>query len=157
MVQRDADTVAGYLASLPDDRRPVVEMVLSLVRDHMPAGYEEGIAYGMIGWFVPLERYPDTYNGQPLAVVSLAAQKNHDALYLHAPYADPELEGRIRRAYAAAGKRLDMGKSCLRFKHFDDLETGVLGEVIAAVPPERFIEIYETARATARPGPTPRR
>ena len=155
MVRRDASSVDGYLASLPADRREVVERTLALVREHIPDGFEEGMNYGMIGWFVPLSRYPDTYNGQPLGIVSLAAQKNHTALYLSAPYTDPALDGRIRKAYADAGRRLDMGKSCLRFKRFEDLETGVIGEVIAAVSPDRFIELYEAGRGAAkgrRPG-----
>ncbi|MBT8403375.1 MAG: DUF1801 domain-containing protein [Gemmatimonadetes bacterium] len=155
MVRRDATSVDGYLDALPADRRAVVERTLALVRKHIPAGFEEGINYGMIGWTVPLSRYPDTYNGQPLGIVSLAAQKRHTALYLSAPYTDPVLDGRIRKAYADAGKRLDMGKSCLRFKRYEDLETSVIAEVIAAVSPERFIELYEAGQAEAkskRPG-----
>lgn len=147
MVSRDATTVEGYLQAVPEDRRPTIERVLEFVRAHIPAGYEEGIAYGMIGWSIPLERYPETYNGQPLGIVALAAQKHHNALYLHGPYADPELDGRIRKGYADAGKKLDMGKSCVRFKRFDELETGVLAEVLEAVPPERFIELYEASRS----------
>lgn len=155
MVQRDASTVEDYLQKLPPDRRDVIERVLDLVRRNIPEGYEETIAYGMIGWVIPLDRYPDTYNGQPLGVVSLAAQKRHNALYLAGPYADPVLAGRIHRAYNEAGKRLDMGKSCVRFKGWDQLEPDVLAEVIAAVPPDRFIELYERARSdrgASRPG-----
>jgi hypothetical protein len=155
MVRREATSVEGYLDTLPADRREVVARALEFVREHIPPGYEEGMNYGMIGWYVPLSRYPDTYNGQPLGVVSLGAQKRHTALYLSGPYADPELEGRLREGYAAAGMRLDMGKSCLRFKSFDEVETGVVGEVIAALGPDRFIDIYEAARArtrTKRPG-----
>ena len=155
MVRRDASSVDDYLDALPADRRAVVERTLALVRKHIPPGFEEGINYGMIGWTVPLSRYPDTYNGQPLSIVSLAAQKRHTALYLVAPYTDPALDGRIRKAYADAGKRLDMGKSCLRFRRFEDLETAVIAEVIAAVSPERFIELYEAGQAKAkskRPG-----
>jgi uncharacterized protein YdhG (YjbR/CyaY superfamily) len=150
MVHRHATTVDGYLDTLPADRRAVVERTLEFVREHIPDGFEEGINYGMIGWYVPLSRYPDTYNGQPLGVVSLAAQKHHTALYLTAPYTDPALDGRIRQAYAEAGKRLDMGKSCLRFKRFEEVETSVIAEVIAAVSPDRFIELYEAGRAEGR-------
>lgn len=150
MVQRIVSTVAQYLDALPDDRRPAIERTLAFVRSHIPAGYDEGIAFGMIGWTIPLDRYPDTYNGQPLGIVSLAAQKRHNALYLHAPYADPELDARIREAYAEAGMKLDMGKSCVRFQRFDELHTDVLAEVIGAVPPERFIHLYERARRAIR-------
>ncbi len=155
MVQRDVSTVEGYLEALPPDRRPVIERTLAFVREHIPDGFEEGIAFGMIGWVVPLERYPDTYNGQPLGIVSLAAQKRHNALYLSAPYADPALDAKIRDAYTEAGMKLDMGKSCVRFQRFDQLHTDVLGEVVAALSPDAFIELYEGARQRSsgrRPG-----
>ena len=93
MVQRQASSVEDYLRQVPDDRRDVIVQVLDFVRNNIPAGYEETIAFGMIGWVIPIERYPNTYNGQPLGVVSLAAQKHHNALYLAGPYADPELAG----------------------------------------------------------------
>jgi hypothetical protein len=157
MVQRQATSVDDYLLQVPDDRRDVIVRVLELVRQHIPPGYVETIAFGMIGWVIPIERYPNTYNGQPLGVVSLAAQKNHNALYLAGPYADPELAGRIHRAYQAAGKRLDMGKSCVRFKRWDQLEPAVLAEVIQAVPPERFIDLYESNRPKSRDSRTARR
>jgi len=157
MVQRNATTVEDYLLQLPDERRELIGRVLELVRRNIPPGYEESINYGMIGWTIPLDRYPNTYNGQPLGVVSLGAQKHHNALYLSGPYADPELAGRIHRAYKEAGKRLDMGKSCVRFKRWDQLEPDVLAEVIAAVPPDRFIELYERARAQPHTSRTARR
>lgn len=157
MVQRQATSVDDYLRQVPDDRRDVIVRVLELVRHNIPPGYEETIAFGMIGWVIPIERYPHTYNGQPLGVVSLAAQKHHNALYLTGPYADPELAGRIHRAYRAAGKRLDMGKSCVRFKRWDQLEPDVLADVIQAVSPERFIELYESARPQSGASRTGRR
>ncbi len=157
MVQRQASSVEDYLRQVPDDRRDVIVQVLDFVRNNIPAGYEETIAFGMIGWVIPIERYPNTYNGQPLGVVSLAAQKHHNALYLAGPYADPELAGRMHRAYREAGKRLDMGKSCVRFKRWDQLEPDVLAEVIQAVPPERFIELYESSRPKSGDSRTARR
>lgn len=151
MVKRDATTVEEYLASLPDDRRTLLERVRELVRRHIPAGYEETLVYGMISWVVPLSRYPDTYNGQPLAIISLGAQKRHTALYLQGPYVDPELDGKLRQAYKAADKKLDMGKSCLRFQRWEQLEPEVLSEIVASIPPDRFIEINERIRSAPRP------
>jgi hypothetical protein len=101
----------------------------------------------MIGWELPLEAYPDTYNGQPLVYAALAAQKNHTALYLNCVYASETRTERLRAAWAAAGKKLDMGKSCLRFKRPEDVAEQVLAETIRSIPPERFVAEYEAGRA----------
>jgi hypothetical protein len=140
-------SVAEYLQSLPEDRRGVVAAVRGVIRKALPKGYEEAVNWGMINWQIPLSRYPDTYNKQPLACVSLAAQKSHYALYMMCTYMDPDLDRRLRDAYKAAGKKLDMGKSCLRFRKLEDLELAVIGEVVAAVPPEKLIEQYERSRS----------
>src|SRR5688572_33144957 len=100
----------------------------------------------MIGWVVPLERYPDTYDGQPLAYVGLAAQKNCNSLDLTCAYASKERTERLKAAIAAAGKKLDMGKSCIRFKKADDLALAHRREEIASTSPDEFIKIYEEAR-----------
>ena len=152
MAQSTAATVDAYLDELPPDRRAVVSTVRDLVRRHLPDGYREGMSFGMIGWSVPLERYPNTYNGQPLGYVALAAQKSHYALYLTCAYMDPAGEARLRAAFAAAGKKLDMGKSCLRFKRLDDLPLDAIGAIIAETTPEAFIATYEAARAGATRG-----
>lgn len=119
MAASKAATVVQYLAELPADRRREIEAVRDIVNDALPAGYREVISYGMIGWVIPLENYPGTYNRQPLAYASLAAQKNYNSLYLNCVYASPERTERLKAAAAAAGKKLDMGKSCLRFKRAD--------------------------------------
>lgn len=106
------------------------------------------MAYGMIGWVIPLEHYPDTYNRQPLSYAGLAAQKQHNSLYLNCIYASKERAERLKTAFAAAGKKLDMGKSCIRFKRVDDLALDAVGEEIASTTPEQFIRIYEEARAS---------
>lgn len=147
MVSNAANTVDGYLASLPAERREVVSAVRDLVRRHLPQGYRESMEWGMIGYGIPLERYPDTYNGQPLCYAALAAQKNHYALYLMSAYQEGAGSDWLRNAFARAGKKLDMGKSCLRFKSLDDLPLPVLGEFIASVTPEQFIARYEASRA----------
>jgi uncharacterized protein YdhG (YjbR/CyaY superfamily) len=142
-----ATTVDEYLAELPDERRKVVSTVREAVLRHLPEGYRESMAYGMIGYCIPLERYPHTYNGQPLSFAAIAAQKNHYALYLTCAYQDPVLERELREAFAAAGKKLDMGRSCIRFRTPDDLALDAIGRIIAATPPDAFIARHEAARA----------
>jgi hypothetical protein len=146
MVSSKATTVAQYLDELEPKRRAVVAHVRDLINGAIPAGYREGIGFGMIGWVVPLEDYPDTYNGQPLAYAGLAAQKNHYSLYLTCVYASPERTAQLKAGFAAAGKPLDMGKSCIRFKRLDQLPDAVIAAEIASATPEQFIEIYEEAR-----------
>jgi hypothetical protein len=141
-----ATTVEGYLAELPAERRPVVEAVRDLVCRNLPAGYEERMSWGMISYELPLARYPETYNGQPLCYAALAAQKHHYALYLTAVYQDPALAARLADAYAAAGLRPDIGKSCVRFKRLADLPLDAIGAAVASVPPAQFIAQYEAGR-----------
>lgn len=146
MVQSKAASVAQYLAELPPERRAVVSKVRDMVNAHIPAGYKETMAFGMIGWGIPLSRYPQTYNKQPLAYVALAAQKNNYSLYLMGVYGVGEQEKKLRAAAAAQGKKLDMGKSCLRFKKADDLPLDVIGELIASMSVEDYIAVYEASR-----------
>ena len=147
MASSKAATVEQYLAELPDDRRAEIEKVRDAVNAALPAGYCEGIGYGMIGWVIPLADYPDTYNKQPLAYAGLAAQKNHNSLYLNCVYASPERTERLKAAFAEAGKKLDMGKSCIRFKSAGELPLDVIGDEIASTSPQQFIRIYEEARS----------
>lgn len=146
MVVSKVTTVADYLSELPPERAKVIAHVRDLVNQALPDGYREGIGYGMIGWVVPLEDYPDTYNCQPLIYAGLAAQKNHFALYLNCVYSSPERTERLKSAFAEAGKKLDMGKSCIRFKRVGDLPEMVIAAEIASATPEQFIAINEAAR-----------
>lgn len=146
MVQSSAPTVAGYLASLPPDRRTLVAKVRTAVKRAMPKGYKEAMGFGMICWSVPLSVLPDTYNGQPLCYVALAAQKSHTALYLMGPYGNPTLLAELKVGYKAAGLRLDMGKSCLRFKSLDDIALDVVGRVISRVPMATYVAVYQKSR-----------
>ena len=125
----------------------MVSAVRDVVLRHLPEGYRESMSFGMIGYGIPLERYPTTYNKQPLAYAGLAAQKNYYALYLLGVYQGSEQERRLREAFAAAGKKLDMGKSCIRFKKLDDLPLDAIGQAIASTPPEAHIAQYEASRA----------
>lgn len=146
MVSSKAATVADYLAELPVDRRIEIEKVRDLVNAALPDGYVEAMGFGMIGWAIPLDRYPDTYNKQPLGYAALAAQKNGNSLYLNCVYASKERSERLKAAFASAGKKLDMGKSCIRFRKADDLALDAIRDEIASTTPQEFIRIYEEAR-----------
>jgi len=147
MVSSKAATPEAYIAELPPDRAALVSRLRDLVNANLPPGYVEKMSWGMIGWEVPLDTYPDTYNGQPLVYAGLAAQKNHTALYLNCVYASEERTKRLKAAWAAAGKRLDMGRSCLRFNRPEDVADEVLAETIRSIPVEAFIAEYEAGRA----------
>lgn len=149
MMKSDATTVASYLASLPEERRKVISKVRSVIRKALPRGYEEAMNYGMIAWQVPLKRYANTYNKQPLAYALLAAQKNNYVLHLPSVYGDPALDRWWRERYQATGKRLDMGKGCVRFKRLEDLPLALVGECISKVTPEAFIARYEAVKGPA--------
>ena len=146
MFQGKATSPEEMIASLPPDRAAAISKVREVIVANLPPGYVESMQYGMIGYGIPLERNPDTYNGQPLGYAALANQKNHMALYLMSVYGSPE-EGRwFRQRYAESGKKLDMGKACLRFKRLEDLPLDLIGETIARTTVERYIAGYEKAR-----------
>lgn len=147
MATSKAATVEEYLAELPAERREVVSKVREIVRRNLPKGYNETMQSGMISYGLPLSRFPNTYNGQPLGYVALAAQKNYYALYLMGPYMDPQQAKRLESAFERAGKKMDMGKSCLRFKKLDDLPLDAVGEIIASTSPETLIAHHEAAHA----------
>ena len=133
-MQSDVATVDEYLASLPEDRREAIETVRDEIVKNLPEGYEETMDFGMITYVIPLERYPDTYNGHPLGVVALASQKRHMAVYLHNVYADPEVSEWFMKEYEATGKRMDIGKSCVRFRKLADLPVELIGQAVAKTP-----------------------
>jgi Domain of unknown function (DU1801) len=146
MVISKADTVEGYLAELTPERREAIEAVRGVIRANLPEGYDEGMEFGMISYHVPLERFPDTYNGRPLTYVALASQKSYMSLYLMGAYGDAEQDSWFRRAYRASGKKLDMGKSCVRFKRLEDLPLDVIGQAVARTGVDAYIEMYLRAR-----------
>ena len=134
------------MGSLPDDRRAAMSAVRDVILANLPDGYVESMNWGMISYEVPLSRYPDTYNKQPLGYAALASQKRYMSLYLMGAYGDPATREWFERAYAASGKKLDMGKSCVRFKKLEDLPLDVVAEVIARTPVAKLLEQYEAAR-----------
>lgn len=139
-------TVAHHLAGLPADRRKSIEAVRKVIRKNLPKGYVESVGFGMITYEVPLSRYPDTYNGQPLSYVCLASQKSHCALYMMSAYASPAQTARLKAAFKAAGKKLDMGKSCIRYRAAEDLPLAAIGTLVAETSVADFIAQYEAAR-----------
>ena len=139
-----------YIASLPPERREAISTVREVVRANLPAGYEEGMQFGMIGWYIPLERYPETYNRQPLGLAALASQKHYMSLYLNTVYADPETERWFKDRYRASGKKLDMGKSCVRFKRLEDLPLDLIAETIARWSPDELLERFEAVKGSSR-------
>ncbi len=149
MVSSDAATVDQYLSEISEDRRGDVEAVRSLILENLPDGYVEIMRWGMITYEVPLETYPDTYNGKPLMFAALAAQKRHLALYLTNVAFVRGGEEAFKTKYLATGKKLDMGRSCLRFKHADNLATDVIAESINSMPVDEFLRKYQESRSGA--------
>jgi hypothetical protein len=117
-----------------------------VIRENLPKGYEEGVGWGSITYDIPLKDYPTTYNGQPLCVAALTANKNSCSLHLMAAYGDPDTRQWLEEQFRQSGKKLDMGKACIHFKEPDDLSLDAIAKVIAKVTPEKFIERYEASR-----------
>jgi hypothetical protein len=146
-MQSKATTVKQYLAELPADRRSVIESVRAVIFKNLDPVFAEGMQYGMIGYYVPHRVYPPGYHcdpKQPLPFICLASQKNYMSLYLGCAYG-LEREQPFRAAWAKTGKKLDMGKSCIRFKKLDDLALDVIGKSIRQTRALAFIEYYESA------------
>lgn len=149
VMQSRATTVQQYLAELPADRRAALECVRAVILKNLDSAYEEGMQYGMIGYYVPHRVYPPGYHcdpRQPLPFACLALQKNYMSVYLGCIYGPSEDEARFRAAWAKTGRKLDMGKTCIRFRKVEDLALDVIGEAIRRVPARKFIEYYESVR-----------
>jgi hypothetical protein len=154
-MKSEATTVEAYLATLPEDRRRAIEAVRKVILDNLDEDYEEGIQYGMIGYNVPHRVYPAAYHcdpKQPLTFAALASQKGYMSIYLMCIYGHEALRSWFEEAWAEAGKKLSMGKSCVRFKKLDDLALDVIGEAIRQVPARKYIEYVESARAATGAG-----
>jgi hypothetical protein len=138
-------TVDAYLQTLPPDRRAMIAAVRRVVLDHLPNGYAELLDWG-ITYAIPLEQYPNTYNGHPLAIAAICSQKNYCTLHLMGAYGDVQTRAWLEAEFSRRGKTLDMGKACLHFRSLDDLPLDVIGQVIARIPPDRYIARYEASR-----------
>jgi len=153
MVMSKAPTVAKYLAELPADRRATLQEVRRVILKNLDKDFEEGIQYGMIGYHVPHRLYPAGYHcdpKQPLPYAALAAQKNHSAIYLMCVYGSAKNQAWFRKEWAKSGKKLDMGKSCIRFQKVEDVALDVIGKAIARVTAREFITHYEDALQKSR-------
>lgn len=146
MLTGKATTVPEYLAGLPPGRKKLVSAARSLVRKHLPKGYKEEIGWGAITWVVPLSKFPDTYNKQPLCYAALASQKNYVSLYLMMAYGDPKAYAWLKEQFKKAGKKMDMGKSCLHFNGLDDIPVDAVATLIASHTPAQWIAIYQKSR-----------
>jgi hypothetical protein len=156
-MQSKAQTVEDYLRSLPPDRRAAIGAVRAVIRKNLDPSYEEGMQYGMIGYYVPHRVYPKGYHcdpRQPLPFAALASQKNYMSLYLMSVYcgcvADSPGDRHaqwFREAWAKTGKKLDMGKACIRFRKIDDVPLDLIGEAIRRVPASAYIQFCEASLA----------
>ena len=150
-MQSKATTMDAYLAELPEERREAISAIRKVILKYLPRGYEEGMQWGMIGYYVPHSIYPDGYHCQPdepLPVASLASQKNHMAFYGFGLYIDEEQARWFADEWKKAGKKLDMGKSCVRFKKLDDVALDVIGRAIKRLPVKQYIAQYESQLTT---------
>lgn len=144
-----ASTVAEYLAALPAERCDALNEVRRGINRALPPGYEEGIQFGMISWFVPLSMYPAGYGGnpkQPLPLISLASQKSYMALHMICFYGQPALLAWFNAQYGKSGKKLDMGQGCLRFKTLSDLALDVVESTVARLPVSEYAAGYQAMR-----------
>ncbi len=145
-MQSKAKTVAEYLEELPDERRPAISRIRAAIRKNLPKGFVECMNYGMIGYVVPHKQYPAGYHvnpKDPLPFAALASQKNHLAFYLMTLYQKPGTADWLRERFQAAGRKLDMGKSCIRFRKIDDVPLDIIGEAVSRVSMADFIARYE--------------
>jgi Domain of unknown function (DU1801) len=153
VVQSKATSVAEYLGELPEDRRHAIEAVREVIRKNLDADFAEGVQYGMIGYYVPHALYPSGYHcdpQQPLPFAALASQKNYMSLYLMCVYGDAAHLKRFQTAWAKSGKKLNMGKSCVRFTKLDDLALDAIADAIGSVSAKGYIDAYERVLKDSR-------
>lgn len=153
-MQSKAATVADYLRELTPERRAAVEAVRAVVNANRDPRLQEGMQYGMIGWYVPHSVFPLGYHGdpkQPLPYACLASQKNHLSLYLMTAYADGTAGEAWIRSVWPKDKKLDMGKSCIRFRRVEDLALDVIGEALRRVPVDEHLAWYARFDPRQRP------
>ena len=152
-MQSSATTVDAYLKSLPDDRRQTVQAVREVILKNLNAGFKEGMQYGMIGYCVPHSVYPAGYHcdpRQPLPFAGLASQKNYLSLYLMSVYGDGPHWDWFHEAWAKTGKKLNMGKCCIRFKRVEDLAFDVIADALRRTTAQSYIAHYEEVLSQVR-------
>ena len=148
-MQYEAKSVTEYLEQIPENRKPIIEKIRVKINDNLPKGFEEGMNYKMIGYYVPHSIYPDGYHCDPklpLPFMNIASQKNSINLYHIGIYANKELLDWFVREYPKHCKtKLDMGKSCIRFKKMDQIPYDLIGELASKMTSEEWISIYESS------------
>ena len=149
--ERRALTVNQWLASVPSERKDAINAVRDSVNEHLPQGYEETVDWGMLAWVVPLATLPNTHHGHPLMLAALGAHRKLMTIYLMSVYSDPKLRKEFETAYKKTGKKLDMGGCCVHFKKLDDLPLDVVGNTIARVAVDQYVERYQTSRTKKNP------
>ena len=148
MVRSGASTVEEYLEELEPGRREAIAAIRECVLTNLPDGYEEQMRWGMITFEIPLETFSDTYNKQPLMYAALGSQKRYMSLYLMNIYGREDLKEWFEARYRESGKKLDIGKACVRFKTLDDLPLDLVGEAISKTSVADYLEIYRASRPT---------
>ncbi|AZA58554.1 DUF1801 domain-containing protein [Chryseobacterium shandongense] len=147
-MQIQSVSIEDYISKIPEERQEIFKKLFDTINDNLPKGFSQGSSYGMIGWSVPLETYPAGYHctpGTPLPFISIASQKNFIAFYHMGIYAKPDLLNWFVEEFPKhSKKKLDMGKSCVRFKKMEDIPMELLAEMSRKMTVEEWIDIYET-------------
>lgn len=140
-------TVEEYIEALPPDRKEVIMKLRKIIQENLPEGFVENFSYGMIGYVVPLSLYPNGYHtkkGEPLPFLSLASQKNYIAIYHMGLYVKKEIEEWFRTEYAkSSSSKLDMGKSCIRFKNLQNIPYELIATLCSKITVKEYIAVYE--------------
>lgn len=148
-MKSEAKTIKQYVEELPEERKEAIEKLRTIIQKNLPKGFEEEMSYGMIGYVVPHSIYPSGYHCDPklpLPFISIASQKNFIAVYHMGMYADPKLMDWFTNAYDKHSQiKLDMGKSCLRFKKAEHIPYELIGELAGKLTPKDWIKLYESA------------
>jgi uncharacterized protein YdhG (YjbR/CyaY superfamily) len=147
-MQSKAKTVTEYVNELPAERKADIKKMRALIKKHLPKGYVEGMGWGMITYSVPLSVYPAGYGENPevpIPYVALASQKNYMAVYLDV-YTNPKTEKWFKDEYKKSGKKMDMGKSCVRFKRIEDLPLDLIAKTVALTPVKKYAANYAAVR-----------
>jgi len=140
------DSEEGYIANLPEDRKSMIQTVCEVIEKNIDPKFEQGMQYGVPAWFLPHSEYPDGYHcdpKQPLPFAGIGNQKNHIGIYLFCVYCDPKETETFAKEWKAAGKKLDMGKSCVRVKTLEDIPLEVISKLFRRMTASRFVKSYE--------------
>jgi hypothetical protein len=152
--ERPALTVKQWLASVPAERKDAIDAVRDIVNKRLPRGYEETVDWGLLAWVVPLSTLPNTHNGRAQLIAALGAHRKFMTIYLMSVYDDPQLRKEFQTAYKKSGKKLNMGGCCIHFKKLEDLPLDVVGDTVARVTVEQYVERYQNTRPKLKNKPT---